>query len=148
MDGEINNHTDLFEYYDRVLKADMSNYDIKFVDFYRFGKIIINNKEHILDDLYIEIGMVNNIEKNYLIDYHEPNTDLITNEIKNNYKRKKISILKDTMCLYQIYQLFKEKLNGNLMTISDEDKEKIKNIIYSYNGQMHDKTPETYNRKK
>ena len=136
-------HAAKSKYYNYVANADMSQYDSKFVNLYRDGKIVIRGHSYNVKDLYIETGLENNQSKKLLVYYKEPNVDILTKEIKRNFSRTDLFLFYNSTCFYQIYSIYKDKVQDNILTIPDSDIEKMKNLIYSFNGAFHNATPET-----
>ena len=110
------------------LSSDM--YDKEYNDYCNDGKIIINDKEYMIKDLYIEYGFMENNKMVYLIDYHNPKIDIITGqEINSNYQRMKIVLLKYSQSFYDCY-----KNQGN----------NLLEYLYSFDGSINYEVPETH----
>ena len=133
------------EYLQKIENANMNDYDMKFVNLYRFGKVIIQNKEHNIEDLYIEVYEKNNqkivLLTNYLID----NYDLLTSQpvYFNPLEREDIMLFRYSECFYEIYKLCQNEIIDNKLIINKENINLIKRILYSYDGKMNINTPET-----
>ena len=140
---DIEYHSKQMEYLNYIRNADMSQYDINFVNLYREGKIVIKGKNYNTKDLYIELGTENGKNKILLIYYKNPNEDILTGEIKKDFKRNDLFLFYNSMCFYQIYSMYKSKIENNTLIIPDDNMDKIKNIIYIFNGSIHNGTPET-----
>ena len=105
-------------------------YDKEYNDYCNNESIVINNNNYIISNLYIEYGFVNDEKKIYLIDYHYPKIDIVTNsQIDFNYQRKKTVLLKYSSVFYDYY-LKKDKL--------------LFEYIKMFDGSIHYNVPETY----
>ena len=137
----LNYESDAFLRFNEFLSnVDMSDYDINFVDLYRNGSIVIDEISYNIDDLFIEIGQENNIKRILLISCNNSEYDILTKTVKSNFVRESINLLKKTQVFYQLYEENKENFQNNCLSI--EDKNKLIQLIYSFDGELHDKTPE------
>lgn len=105
-------------------------YDKEYNDYCNNESIVINNNNYKISNLYIEYGYVNAEKKTYLIDYHHPKIDIVTNsQIDTNYQRKKTILLKYSSVFYDYY-LKKDK--------------PLFEYIKMFDGSIHYNVPETY----
>jgi hypothetical protein len=130
------------EYNEYLKNVDLSKYDIKLVDFFRNGYLIIDNQKYNMDNLYIECGSMNNEKYIMLIDYNEPDIDILTGIRKNNFIRSNYMFFKRSMCFAEIYVMFKENILNNTLNIDTLKKDTIKKIIYSFDNRQHKLVPE------
>ena len=97
-----------FDYYKKVQNADLSSYDIDFVNLYRNGIVVFYGNEYKLSDLYIISGLKNNLNVNYLISFKNANYSILTKENIVDFVRKEIISFSLTLSFYNIYLLCKE----------------------------------------
>ena len=132
------------KYLEKVKNADMTKYDMQFVNLYREGSVILNGNIIELEDLFLEFGKDNNVEAIMLVDFGTPNLDQVTLKAKENFEREDLMLFRNALSFYEIYVLLKEKIQDNTVNIDSLNKEVIKEIIYKNNNKQHDKVPETY----
>ena len=105
-------------------------YDKKYNDFCNNCSITILDKEHKIKNLYIEYGYIDNNKIVYVIDFHNPKINVITNkEIDNNYKRKGVMLLKYSDVFYEYYK---------------NNDRKLEEYINLFEGKYNYNVPETY----
>ena len=105
-------------------------YDKKYNDYCNNESIVINNNEYKISNLYIEYGYVNDEKKTYLIVFHHPKIDIVTNnQVDYNYQRKKVMLLKYSNVFYDYYV--------------KKDKSLLE-YIKMFDGSINYNVPETY----
>ena len=125
-------HQKQYELQEKIANLSPELYDQEYNDYCDNESIAINGEEHLIADLYIEYGFVDNKKIVYLIDYKDPRVDLITNksEVDNGYIRRKIILLKYSDVFYEYYH-------------SDKDKP-LEEYLYQFEGNINYNVPETY----
>lgn len=131
------------KYLEAVASEDMSKYDIKFVDFYRNGKILINNKEYINSDLYILLGEKDNEKKVMLLSNQNIMIDIFSGESYRGYKKIYFLNFRKSECFHNIYKMYQEKIINNALIINDVIYNSFLNELYKFDGKIHMEVPET-----
>lgn len=139
-DIQKNYHSQKSSYMQMVDNPEIGIFDERFVDFCHNGVIKINDKEYLIDDLYIIYGQVDDRDIVYLQSYKEPQYDLLSNsEINPLYNRKKIMLLKYSDVFADYYQKHRDDI-GDAINV---DEEFIKYMV-GFVGNNNTCLPETY----
>ena len=123
---EIEHQESQIEYLDKVDNADLSLFDLTFVELYRTGSILINNKLIELEDMFIEIGMDGGAKRVMLIDFGTPNLDQATLKERGSFIREDVMLFRNTLSFYKLYMLIKDKVIDNTLNLDLINKEIIK----------------------
>ena len=130
-------------YINYMVKEKKEFYDVDFVNFYRNGKIIINDKEYRTSSLYLESGLSNDQESLFLVYYAFPQKDLLNQKEKINFKRTNVIEFRASNVFHQIYTKYKNEITNNTLIINENNKAKIDKMVHSFDGTKHTETPET-----
>lgn len=149
----MRNHSDIgcsseflikkMNYLEAVKNEDMTNYDIKFVDFYRNGKIIIKNKEYSNSELYIMLGEKDNKNKIMLLSNENIMMDIFSGESYSGYKKIHFLNFRKSLCFYDIYKVYKDKIVDNVLIIGNDIYKDFINRLDKFDGKIHMEVPET-----
>ena len=133
------------EYFKNVKNADLSDYDINFVNLYRNGIFSFYDNDYKMSDLYIINGIKDNHNVNYLISFKNPEYSILTKEIIIGFERKKIISFSLTSCFYEIYLLCKEVglYSENSIKINDKNIDRVIVLLNKSSLEKHSKVPET-----
>jgi hypothetical protein len=137
----------IIEYYDYLENEDIELYDTDFVNFFRDGKIVIDDKEYKTGDIYLETGLINGNETLFLVYYRFPQVDLLNHKEKVNFKRTGLMEFRVSYVFYQMYLDNKGKIVDNKLIINNENIKSIDELVRSYDGTTHVETPETAYKK-
>ena len=96
LDTHFGGQQKAIEYYTNVHNADLSKYDINFVEFYRNGIISSYGVEYPLSEIYLMEGKQNGITKIFLVSSNNPSIDLINNQAIENFERESVYLFKKT----------------------------------------------------
>ena len=118
-------------------------YDVDFVNFYRNGKIIINDKEYRTSSLYLESGLLNDQESLFFVYYAFPQKDLLNQKEKINFKRTNVTEFRASNVFHQIYIKYKNDIKDNILIINEKNITDIDKLVHSFDGTKHTETPET-----
>ena len=148
-ESQLEHYRREIEYREYVNDDDLSSYNEGFVNFYREGKIIINDQEYNVPDLYLESGLSNNESQLFLVYYRFPQKDLLTNKEKENFRRTGLMEFRNAYIFYQLYITLSKDIIDNKLVVSDENYEDILALVQSFDGSMHIEVPElSYGRVK
>jgi len=131
------------KYLEAVKNEDMSNYDIQFVNFYRDGKILINNKEYNNSELYIMLGERDNKKKIMLLSNDNIMMDIFSGESYRGYKKIHFLNFRKSLCFYEIYKIYNNKIMNNMLIIDDYLYKDFLGDLYKFDGKIHMEVPET-----
>lgn len=135
-------HEFMNNYYNNLENPDMNIFDKDFIELCQNGKLIINDKDYNLNDIYILKGNSNGNEYIYLQDYHDPAIDILTgSELPADFKRESIMMFTYSNAFYNYYANNK---SGNTIEISDENRNEFSECVYGFDSTYNDKLPETY----
>ena len=143
LDSQINHHIRQLNYYNYIKNANLANYDSDFFKFYHSGNLTIENQVYSVNDIYLEIGINNGIEKTLVICYKNPNNDILTNENKINFKRNSVLEFRNSYAFYKLYTLYKNLIINNTLILNHQSIGIILNLINTYKGVIHVEVPET-----
>lgn len=129
-------------YYNNVENPDMDLFDEDFINLCQNGKLIINDEEYNLNDIYILKGNSNGNEYIYIQDYHNPTLDILTGtELPTDFKRESIMMFTYSNAFYNYYMNNK---GSNNIEVNDDNIDEFKECVYSYDSTYNDGLPETY----
>lgn len=127
---QIEYHTRQQKIMEMINKLPSSEYNEEYNRYCNEGMITIRENEYVIKDLYIEYGYVNDEKIVYIIDYHNPKTDVMTgNTVDSNYRRSKVMLLKYSDAFYNYY--------------TNQDKS-LEEYINSFEGGINYDVPETH----
>ena len=129
------------EYYTKVSNADLSKYDINFVEFYRNGSIISYGVEYQLSEIYLMEGNQNGIKKIFLVSSSNPNRNLINNQNIDNFKREEVYLFMNTNLCYDLYQSY---VSNNTLNIFEDNSQDIQSLVSKFDKTYHKLVPETF----
>jgi len=148
-ESQLDHYRREFIYREYVNDEDLSLYNEGFVKFYREGKMIINNQEYKVSDLYLEYGLSNDESQLFLVYYCFPQKDLLTAKEKVNFRRSGLMEFRNAYIFYQLYLTFSKDIIDNKLVVSDENYDEILSLVQSFDGSIHIEVPElSYGRVK
>lgn len=132
----------MHNYYRNVENPNIDLFDQNFIELCHNGKLIINEKEYNLKDIYIVKGKSSENEYVYLQDYHEPTINILTgNELPSDFKRDKIMQFTYSNTFYNYYQNNK---SSNNVEVNNENIDEFIEYVNSFDATYNDNLPETY----
>jgi len=145
---ETEKHEDVMqrEYYEYLMNVkndDLSVYDVDFVDFFRNGKIIINGESYLVESLYLLECQKNDVRKVMVLCNDNIEYDILSGESYKGYKKLSMRKFRDSETFFNLYQIFKNTINDNMLIIDNVFYQEFINIIYQFNDTLHEETPET-----
>jgi hypothetical protein len=141
--SQIEHNNRKIAYINYMVREKKEFYDVDFVNFYRNGQIIINDKEYRTSSLYLESGLSNGKDSLFLVYYAFPQKDLLTQKEKSNFKRTGLMEFRKAYVFYQLYVDYSDDITDNKLQITDKNKNAINDLVQSYDGSTHMETPET-----
>ena len=151
-EGEKDWEKKQYEYLKNIAEADLSDYDLEFLDFYHNGVIHIEGREDpikVSELLIISRGQDDDIEY-HVVSYKDINHDIFTDADLSDFNRDYLLDFMNSNCFYSFYLSCKENncIDNNEVHITNENKEIIMESLEGYDKTMHEKAPETYYLKK
>lgn len=135
-------------YFKNVQDADMSQFDLNFVELYRDGTIEIlpRSKKYKVGDLYINVGVQNNQNRIHVESFLEKGIDAFSGEKIENFERTGLMPLKDSTSFFEIYDLCRQHslYEEKKIIITNDILEDVYEIFSRYDEKRHDRVPETY----
>ncbi len=141
--SQIEHNNRKIAYINYMVREKKEFYDVDFVNFYRNGQIIINDKEYRTSSLYLESGLSNGKDSLFLVYYAFPQKDLLTQEEKINFKRTNVIEFRSSNVFLQIYKKYRDTIKDNTLIINDNNIAYIDKLVRSFDGTKHTETPET-----
>ena len=149
---ETNNNIDIsmkeyYEYLMMVKNADMSLYDSEFIEYFRNGKIYINGIIYSISSLYILECEKDGKKEIMLLCNNNINYDILSGKSYKGYKKNNMKSFRDTLVFFNLFQIYKDVINNNILIIDDLYYREFLNMIEQFDNTLHDKAPETVNCK-
>lgn len=129
------------QYLENVKNANLDEFDINFVLFYRNGIVSINDEEYQINRLFIETGYDDNNDfYTCLVSSTKQTVDLISNSTKPITKRESVKPFKNTIFCYDVFSSNDFNIEDNILTINTD----LNEILLNSSIEDHDLVPETF----
>jgi len=93
--------------------------------------------------LYLLECQKNDVRKVMVLCNDNIEYDILSGESYKGYKKLSMRKFRDSETFFNLYQIFKNTINDNMLIIDNVFYQEFINIIYQFNDTLHEETPET-----
>lgn len=132
-----------YEYLMNIKNEDMSLYDSEFIEYFRNGKIVIKGKLYDINTLFLLECQKNDVRKVMVLCSDNIRYDIISGDSYKGYKKLAMKRFRDTEVFFNLFHIFRNNINDNVLVIEDNYYQEFINIIDQFNNTLHNEAPET-----